>query len=78
MRKSKFNENQIVGILHDSLGRVPPLTFLPRPTTARESTYAVSTRRGSLRPRLPLRPGVQAAIASEDNHTVTSPRRTKA
>lgn len=28
---------------HDSLGRVPPLTFLPRPTTARESTYAVST-----------------------------------
>ena len=42
MRKSQFNENQIVGILHDSLGRVPPLTFLPRPTTARESTYAVS------------------------------------
>ena len=28
---------------HDSLGRVPPLTFLPRPTTARESTYKVST-----------------------------------
>ena len=28
---------------HDSLGRVPPLMFLPRPTTARESTYAVST-----------------------------------
>ena len=28
---------------HDSLGRVPPLTFLPRPTTARESTYAVPT-----------------------------------
>ena len=27
---------------HDSLGRVPPLTFLPRPTTARESTYKVS------------------------------------
>ena len=28
---------------HDSLGRVPPLTFLPRPKTARESTYKVST-----------------------------------
>ena len=28
---------------HDSLGRVPPLTFLSRPTTDRESTYAVST-----------------------------------
>ena len=29
-------------------------------------------------PRLLLRPGVQAAIASEDNHTVTSPRQTRA
>ena len=29
-------------------------------------------------PARPLRPGVQAAIASEDNHTVTSPRRTRA
>ena len=28
---------------HDSLGRVPPLTFLPRPTTARESTLQLST-----------------------------------
>jgi putative transposase len=28
---------------HDSLGRVPPLTFLPRPSTLGESTYAVST-----------------------------------
>ncbi|MFH1747929.1 MAG: transposase [Planctomycetota bacterium] len=28
---------------HDSLGRVPPLTFLPRPSSARESTLAVST-----------------------------------
>ena len=28
---------------HDSLGRVPPLTFLPRPKTARESTCKVST-----------------------------------
>ena len=28
-------------------------------------------------PRLPLRLAVQAAIASEDNHTVTSPRRTR-
>ena len=92
MRKSKFSETQIVGILqeaeagvavndllrthgisratffkwrskyggasvsdvtrlriyneerpHDSLGRVPPLTFLPRPKTARESTCKVST-----------------------------------
>ena len=29
-------------------------------------------------PRRPLRPAVQAAIASEDTHTVTSPRRTRA
>ena len=28
---------------HDSLGRVPPLTFLPRPSSARESTFEVST-----------------------------------
>ena len=28
---------------HDSLGRVPPLTFLPRPKTVRESTCKVST-----------------------------------
>ena len=28
---------------HDSLGRVPPLTFLPRPTLPRRSTWAVST-----------------------------------
>ena len=28
---------------HDSLGRVPPLTFLPRPTPAGESTFEVST-----------------------------------
>jgi len=28
---------------HDSLGRVPPLTFLPRPSSARASTLAVST-----------------------------------
>ena len=28
---------------HDSLGRVPPLTFLPRPDTPAESTFAVST-----------------------------------
>jgi putative transposase len=27
---------------HDSLGRVPPLTFLPRPTTTVESTSEVS------------------------------------
>ena len=31
-----------------------------------------------LPPRRPLRRGVQAVIASEDNHTVTSPRRTRA
>jgi len=24
---------------HDSLGRVPPLTFMPRPIPARESTF---------------------------------------
>ena len=29
-------------------------------------------------PRRPLRRGVQAVIASEDTHTVTSPRRTRA
>ena len=28
---------------HDSLGRVPPLTFLPRPQTAGESTFRLST-----------------------------------
>ena len=28
---------------HDSLGLVPPLTFLPRPTTAGQSLFAVST-----------------------------------
>jgi putative transposase len=34
---------------HDSLGRVPPLTFLPRPTTAGQSPWELSARRGSLR-----------------------------
>jgi putative transposase len=28
---------------HDSLGRVPPLTFLPRSTSTCESPYALST-----------------------------------
>ena len=28
---------------HDSLGRVPPLTFLPRPSSAGESTFELST-----------------------------------
>ena len=28
---------------HDSLGRVPPLTFLPRPLSADQSLFAVST-----------------------------------
>ena len=28
---------------HESLGQVPPLTFLPRPETIPESTFAVST-----------------------------------
>jgi transposase InsO family protein len=28
---------------HESLGQVPPLTFLPRPDMAAESTFAVST-----------------------------------
>jgi putative transposase len=28
---------------HDSLGRVPPLTFLPRPSSADQSVFAVST-----------------------------------
>ncbi len=28
---------------HDSLGRVPPLTFLPRPTSTVESTFQMST-----------------------------------
>jgi putative transposase len=27
---------------HDSLGRVPPLTFLPRPTSTPESSYQLS------------------------------------
>ena len=28
---------------HDSLGQVPPLTFLPRPDAPAESTFTVST-----------------------------------
>ena len=28
---------------HDSLGQVPPLTFLPRPDAPTKSTFAVST-----------------------------------
>jgi hypothetical protein len=28
---------------HDSLGRVPPLTFLPRPSSAGQSLFALST-----------------------------------
>ena len=28
---------------HDSLGRVPPLTFLPRPSLTGQSLFAVST-----------------------------------
>ena len=28
---------------HDSLGRKPPLEFLPRPSSVGESTYALST-----------------------------------
>jgi transposase InsO family protein len=28
---------------HDSLGRVPPLTFLPRPSSVGQSTFALST-----------------------------------
>ncbi len=28
---------------HDSLGRVPPLVFLPRPTAPQESTSSLST-----------------------------------
>jgi len=28
---------------HESLGQVPPLTFLPRPDAFPESTFAVST-----------------------------------
>jgi putative transposase len=28
---------------HDSLGRVPPLTFLPRPSSTVQSTYQLST-----------------------------------
>jgi hypothetical protein len=58
MRKSKFSESQIVGILKDaesgvpvpelSLGRVPPLTFLPRPSSAGKSLSSrdVSTAGG--------------------------------
>ena len=41
--RSKYGGASVSDVtrLHDSLGRVPPLTFLPRPTTARESTYKV-------------------------------------
>ena len=37
---------------HDSLGAVPPLTFLPRPSSPGPSPYRLSTRRGSLRTHL--------------------------
>src|SRR5712692_8678466 len=36
---------------HDSLGQVPPLTFLPRPEAPAKSTLKLSTGRGSLRGR---------------------------
>ena len=32
---SEYNEERP----HDGLGRVPPLTFMPRPTLVRESTF---------------------------------------
>src|SRR2546427_807436 len=34
---------------HDSLGRVPPLMFMPRPLTALESSFKLCPWRGSLR-----------------------------
>lgn len=37
---------------HESLGRVPPLTFLPRPRPTVESPFEVSARGGSLRGQL--------------------------
>jgi hypothetical protein len=43
MRKAKFSESQIVGILKEADAGVPPLTFLPRPQTAGESTFRLST-----------------------------------
>ena len=36
------------GLRHYSGGRVPPLMFLPKPTPAGVSTYALSTRRGDV------------------------------
>lgn len=36
---------------HESLGKVPPLTFLPRPTCATESTFKLCARRARLQGR---------------------------
>lgn len=38
---------------HGSLGRVPPLTFMPRPVTTRECSFKLCPRRGSLRQQRP-------------------------
>jgi hypothetical protein len=40
---------------HGSLGRVPPLMFMPRPLTVRESSSKLCPWRGSLRPGSVLR-----------------------
>ena len=50
--ESRFRETQIVAILKEggaSLDRVPPLTYLPRPTSLREYSFSKSTWRGRLR-----------------------------
>ena len=57
-----------------------PFGLAQREMVEERRVMAVSMARSEYRrcpPRLPLRLAVQAAIASEDNHTVTSPRRTR-
>ena len=66
---------------HPEQGVQEPFGLAQREMVEEPQSQAVSMARSEYRrcpPRRPLRPGVQAAIASEDNHTVTSPRRTRA
>ena len=59
---------------HDSLGRVPPLTYLPRDMPAGESSFKLSTGRGSLRRKLRLPPTRRNVLGrlSQPRHALVS------